>query len=389
VSHTPEGVDTRPLIAHIVFSLDYGGLENGVINVVNGLDAESFRHAIISLTTVRDIRNRIRREDVQIHALEKRPGKDPATYLRLFGLLRHLRPSVVHSRNIGTIDSVPVARFAGVPCCIHGEHGWDVFDPGGTRRKYRAIRRLLSPAIARFVAVSAELERWLVATVGIPAGKVLRVCNGVDTERFRPPPSDARRRLLAERFPPDALVVGSVTRFGAIKDPLNLVRAFLEARTAPGGGRLRLVMIGDGTLRAEAQALLLEAGAAAAAWLPGSRDDIPELLREIDLFVLGSLREGISNTILEAMATGLPVIATATGGNGELILPEVSGLLVPPGNSMALAQAILRYAQEESLRRAHAEAARVRAVREFSLERMLTDYAALYAQCALGRRVAA
>ncbi len=300
-----------------------------------------------------------------------------------------MRPAVVHSRNLGTIDSAPVARLAGVSRCIHGEHGWDVFDPGGTRRKYRALRRLSSPAINRFVAVSAELERWLIASVGIPAAKVLRICNGVDTERFRPPSTRGYRALLAERFPPDALVFGSVTRFSAIKDPLNLVRAFLEARAAPGGARLRLLMIGDGALRGEAQALLREAGAADAAWLPGSRDDIPELLREIDVFVLGSLREGISNTILEAMATGLPVIATATGGNGELVVPEVSGLLVPPGSSTALAHAILRYAQEDGLRRAHAEAARLRAVQQFSLERMLSDYATLYAECAAGRRVAA
>lgn len=389
MSRAAERADGRPLIAHVLFSLDYGGLENGVVNVVNGLDAEAFRHAIISLTTVQDIRSRIRRADVEIHALQKRPGNDPATYLRLFRLLRRLRPSVVHSRNIGTIDTAPVARLAGVPRCIHGEHGWDVFDPGGTRRKYRAMRRLSSPAINRFVAVSAELEQWLVATVGIPAAKVQRICNGVDTERFKPPSGERPRTLLADRFPPDALVIGTVTRFSAIKDPLNLARAFLEARTAAGGERLRLVMIGDGALRGEALALLAAAGVAADAWLPGSRDDIPELLRELDVFVLGSLREGISNTILEAMATGLPVIATATGGNGELVVPEVSGMLVPAGNATALARAMLRYAHEDGLRHAHAEAARARAVREFSLERMLADYATLYTQCAFGRRAAA
>jgi sugar transferase (PEP-CTERM/EpsH1 system associated) len=367
----------RPLVAHVVFSLDYGGLENGVVNVVNGLPESTCRHAIIALTEVADFRSRIRRGDVIVQALGKRPGKDPAAYLRLFRLLRTLRPAIVHTRNLSTLEAALVASLAGVPRRIHGEHGWDVFDPDGTSRKYRALRRALSPVIDRFVAVSRELEAWLTGAVGIRPAKVQRICNGVDTTRFRPA-GERLRALLPERFPADAVVVGTVTRFSAIKDPLAVVRAFLEARRAAGAVPLRLVMIGDGALRTEALTLLQDARASEAAWLPGSRDDIPELLRELDLFVLGSRREGISNTLLEAMATGLPVLATATGGNLELVEEGVTGRLVRPGDTGELAAALVAYARDGTLRADHGAAARRRAEQEYSLQRMLHDYDALY-----------
>jgi glycosyltransferase involved in cell wall biosynthesis len=206
----------------------------------------------------------------------------------------------------------------------------------------------------------------------------VRICNGVDTQRFRPANGRIERVVLDHRFPTGSIVVGSVTRFNAIKDPLNLVRAFIAARRDPTGARLRLVMAGDGPLRASALELLREAGEEDAAWLPGSRDDIPQLLRAMDVFVLGSLREGISNTVLEAMATGLPVVASATGGNLELVQDDVTGRLVRPASSDALAGALLEYARSDGRRTAHGHAARARAEHEYSLERMLADYAALY-----------
>lgn len=370
--------DARPLVAHVVFRFDYGGLENGVTNLINGMPPDSFRHAVVALTTAEGLRNRIKRPDVEFHSLHKRPGKDPGVYLRLYRLLKALRPGIVHTRNLGTIEGAVIARLAGVPHRIHGEHGWDVIDPAGQSHKYRALRRFASSSIDRFVTVSRELEDWLTCSVGIPARKITRICNGVDTVRFHPRDGEDRRVLPEAQFPPDAIVVGTVTRFSAIKDPLNLVRAFIEARKAPGGDRLRLAMIGDGDLRAVAQAQLRTAGLTDAAWLPGSRDDIPDLLREMDVFVLGSLREGISNTILEAMASGLPVVATATGGTSELVEPGITGQLVPPGNSRAIAIRLEEYARDAELRAGHGRSARERVVREFSLDRMLSDYAALY-----------
>lgn len=389
MSAGPRNDPARPLIAHVVFRLDYGGLENGVVNVVNGLPEGAFRHAIIALTEATDFRARIRRRDVQVYSLHKQAGKDPAAYLRLYRLLRELRPSVMHTRNLGTLDGALVGRVAGIPCRIHGEHGWDTYDPDGTSRKYRALRRMLSPAIDRFVTVSSELQQWLIEQVGIQPGKVTRICNGVDTQRFRPGSAVDRSRLPAECFPAGSIVVGSVTRFSEIKDPLNVVRGFIEARRAPAGASLRLMMLGDGPLHGEARRILAESGEAAAAWLPGSRDDVAELMRAMDLFVLGSKREGISNTVLEAMATGLPVIASATGGNLELVQNGRTGALISPGDPHAIARTLLDYAAHPALREDHGALARRRSEDEYSLRRMLAKYEELYRGCVSAKEEAA
>ncbi|HEX6996394.1 MAG TPA: TIGR03088 family PEP-CTERM/XrtA system glycosyltransferase [Gammaproteobacteria bacterium] len=376
-----------PLIAHVVFRLDYGGLENGVVNVVNGLDGQgAFRHAVIALTEATEFRRRLR-PGIAVHAIGKRPGRDLGAYARLFRLLKALRPSVVHTRNFGTLDCAVVAALAGVPVRIHGEHGWDVADPDGTKVKYRIARRACAPFVHEFVTVSEHLRRWLAGTVGIREDKITRICNGVDTARFRAARPDEPRRLPQETFPEGALVVGSVTRFAAIKDPLNLIEAFIRARERLEGASrpLRLLMIGDGELRDAALRRLHAARAADDAWLPGSRDDVAELLRCMDVFVLGSLREGISNTVLEAMASGLPVIATETGGNPELIDSSETGTLVPPGDSDALANAIVAYASDEPLRTRHGAAARAAAVTRFSVDAMVGQYRSLYERALRGR----
>jgi sugar transferase (PEP-CTERM/EpsH1 system associated) len=367
-----------PLIAHIVFRFDYGGLENGVVNVVNGLGTTAYRHAIIALTEATPFRERLPK-DVPVFALGKRPGKDFGAYVRLFRLLRELKPAVIHSRNIGTIDSLVVGFFAGVRLRIHGEHGWDVSDPDGSNRKYRAMRRALHVFAHAFVAVSDEIRQWLVGRVGIPPPKVKRICNGVDTAKFRPLEAGEQRLAPLAALGTSCVIVGSVTRFSAIKDPLNLVEAFLLLRANSSlGRRLRLAMIGDGDLHPAAARRLAEAGAADAAWLPGSRDDVAEILRGIDIFVLGSLREGISNTVLEAMASGLPVIATATGGNPELVENGTNGELIRPGDSQALAAAIERYAASDDLRSSHGRASRQRTLAEFSIAGMIEAYRRLY-----------
>ena len=370
-----------PVVVHVLHRFDYGGLENGVVNVVNALHDNDQVHVIVALTEATRFKERLK-PGVEVHELLKRPGRDWPAYGRLYKLLRKLRPAVVHTRNVGTMDCALVAFLAGVPVRIHGEHGWDVADPDGKVAKYRWFRRIFNPFVHQFVTVSRHLADWLEVTVGIRKSKIQHICNGVDITKFsgqeKAVPLDAPSWLGDA----DCLVVGSVCRFSPIKDPLNLVRAFVAAagNGAPDADRLRLVMAGDGPLHKTALDELTVAGLTDRCWLPGSRDDVPAILGAMDVFVLGSLREGISNTILEAMASGLPVIATRTGGNPELVDPQRNGALVPPNDSKALERALVAYLSDFSRRDRHASESRAMAATQFSLETMINNYRELYAR---------
>ncbi|MCC6472254.1 MAG: glycosyltransferase, partial [Burkholderiales bacterium] len=175
-----------PLVAHVIFRLDTGGLENGLVNLINHMAEERFRHAVICLTGYTRFRERIGRADVPVFALNKAPGNSPLLHLRLWRLFMRLRPDIVHTRNLGTLEAQLPAALAGVPARIHGEHGWDVGDTDGSNRRNRALRRLFRPLVHRYIALSKHLERYLCEGVGVPPQRVLHLCNGVDTKRFHP-----------------------------------------------------------------------------------------------------------------------------------------------------------------------------------------------------------
>jgi glycosyltransferase involved in cell wall biosynthesis len=166
----------------------------------------------------------------------------------------------------------------------------------------------------------------------------------------------------------------------AIKDPVALARAFVRARQLEPAvaKRMRLVFVGDGALRGEALRLLEQAGLSDRVWFGGERADVPEIMRGLDCFVLPSLAEGVSNTILEAMASGLPIVATRVGGNSELIESGMTGTLVPPASVEALARAMLLYCSDSSIARRHAKAAHRVVLERYSLTRMVSDYVNVY-----------
>jgi len=373
-------LDQRPLVAHVLHRFDIGGLENGVVNLINRMPADRFRHAVIALTEVSDFRRRVQRDDVTFHALHKPPGQGLRVAPQLVRLLRELQPAVVHTRNLGALEMALPAAWAGVPVRVHGEHGWDTTDPDGTSLKCRLIRRVYRPFVHRYVALSRHLQRYLVDAVGVPADRIEQIYNGVDTQRFQPAPG-ARAAIARSPFnDPNLWVVGTVGRLQAIKDQVLLARAFVRAlELAPGAAaRLRLLVAGDGPLRRQLQQVLDDNGHGALGWVAGERHDVPEVMRGLDAFVLSSRAEGISNTILEAMATALPIVATAVGGNGELIDDGVTGRLVPSGDVDALARAMLDDMNDPTRARQRGLAAREVVQRRLSLDGMVAAYGDLY-----------
>ncbi len=370
-----------PLIAHVLYRLDYGGLENGVVNLLNHLPQGDFRHAIICLVDYTEFRSRIVRPDVTVHALHKPPGHSLATHLRMYRLLRELRPSIVHSRNLAALECQPVAALAGVPVRIHSEHGRDANDVDGTNWKYLTVRRAIRPFVHHYIALSKDLEGYLRNRIGVSESRLSQIYNGVDTTRFRPADGTRHLRGAPEGFAADdSILIGTVGRMDAVKDPVNLADAFgrLAQMIPEARARLRLVMVGDGAERPAVEACLARHGLSGQAWLPGSRDDVPDLLRSLDIFVLPSLSEGISNTILEAMACGIPVVATAVGGNPELVLEGETGALVPRADPAALARALLDYVRQPAVRKAQGRRALQVIHAQFGLPVMVSRYARIY-----------
>ncbi|VAX05390.1 FIG040338: Glycosyl transferase [hydrothermal vent metagenome] len=233
--------------------------------------------------------------------------------------------------------------------------------------------------MSRYVALSQDLANWLETSAGVAPQKISQIYNGVDTEKFSF--TKYRLPLPVENFSPkDGIVIGTIGRMQPEKDQLTLVRAFIALldTVENGSERLRLVLIGDGPLREQVQALLREAGVEHLAWLPGVRSDAAEMMQALDIFVLPSLIEGVSNTILEAMATGLPVVATAVGGNPELVSQEKTGVTVPAADEAAMSRAIQRYIDAPELRNTHGKAGLLRVEKMFSMASMVNGYLQVY-----------
>ena len=370
----------KPLIAHVLFRLGTGGLENGVVNLINTMPDDNYRHAVICMTDYTDFRNRIKKDAVQVYCLNKKPGQDFAVYVRLWRLLREIKPDILHTRNLSALEAQLSGLLAGIKHRIHGEHGRDLDDVDGTNPRYVLLRRLFRPVVQRYVPMSKDLENWLIKQINVPAQKITQVYNGVDLSRFKL--SDDKPLAL---LPPDfrsknLMLIGTVGRLDPVKDQITLVQAFIHLikSNAALRNKVRLVVVGAGALQPQLQALSRDAGVDDLIWFAGERQDVADIMQTLDLFVLPSINEGISNTILEAMATALPVIATDVGGNPELVINDRTGYLVPKQDPAAMAAAFKHYLDNPALLAIHGQAGRARCVSTFSLNRMISDYVTIY-----------
>jgi sugar transferase (PEP-CTERM/EpsH1 system associated) len=372
--------DHRPLVLHVMHRFDIGGLENGIVNLINHMPPHAYRHAVLALTEATDFQQRIQRSDVEVISLRKPPGHGIWQYPRLFKLFRQLRPAIVHSRNLAALEMQVPAWAAGVPVRIHGEHGRDVGDLDGNNITYQRVRRLYKPFVHHYMALSRDLADYLVEKVHVRPEVITQAYNGVDTERFHSAPGGAQPIRACPFDPAQHWLVGTVGRMQAVKDQVMLAHAFVQALALVPElqARMRLVMVGDGPLRAQAQAVLEAAGVAHLAWLPGERSDVPDIMRGLHAFALPSLGEGISNTILEAMASGLPVVATAVGGNADLVMQGLTGYIVPPANPQAMAHQLMGLASNPERAGKMGQAGRQRVQAVFSLQAMVSTYQSVY-----------
>lgn len=378
--------ESRPLVLHVIHHLCVGGLENGLVNLINHMPVAQFRHAVLCVEDYSDFRLRIMRPDVDVYALHRSRIGVWRMRVAMYQLFRRLRPTIVHTRNLSGLDALAPARLAGVPLRVHGEHGFDVDNLGGDNKRHAMLRRLHAPLVNGYVTVSKSLETYLRERVGVAGPRIRQVYNGVDTERFAPQPTRDFSALPLGFAGPDKVIVGTVGRLQPVKDQATLLRAFaaLEDADPLFRERMRLVIVGDGPLSGQLRALAHRLGIANMVCFTGASGEVARLLPTFDIFVLPSLSEGISNTLLEAMASAVPVLASAVGGNLELVRDGHVGHLFPPGDTPRLAQFLAEYGADAALRQRLGAAARRHAIEQFGLAAMVGNYAALYADLCAG-----
>jgi len=365
----------RIRVMHVIIGLGTGGTEMALRRVVTGVDPNLFEHVICSTTTF--VVDPL--PEVRITCLGRPFGKPGTLVPGLVRLFRKERPMLVHSRNWGTIEAILAARLAGVPAVVHSEHGREFGGMNGEPLRRRLFRRFCYPLASCVFTVSDELRAYQARQSGMSESRFRVIPNGVDLTQFRPDPEERSAQRQQMGAGPKTFVVGSVNRFDRVKDQVTLLRA--ADAVAGRGVDLRLVVVGDGPLRSQLEQTAKDLpNLAGRAVFPGMVQKVRSWLNSFDAFVLPSLSEGMSNTLLEAMAVGLPPVATRVGGNVEVIEEGRCGLFFAPRDEAQLAAHLSELARNEELRHSLGSRARQRIESQFSLTRMMNDYKNLYCE---------
>jgi sugar transferase (PEP-CTERM/EpsH1 system associated) len=373
-------MNTSPTVCHLLHSLHVGGAEVLAARLARRL-GDRFRFVFACLDDLGPLGEQLRAEGFAVEVLGRRPGVDWRCSVRLGRLLRRQRVAVLHAHQYTPFFYGLTARLVcRRPALLFTEHGRH--HPDYPRRKRIWLNRLLLQRRDRVVAVGAAVRQALIANEGLPAERVAVITNGIDLAPYAgpAPDRDAVRRELGAG--PDDWLIVQVARLDYLKDHATALRALAHAV-----GRLpnaRLVLVGDGPERPAIERLRAEAGLADRVWLLGPRGDVPRLLRAADLFLLTSISEGIPLTVIEAMAAGLPVVATRVGGVPEVVDDGVTGLLAAAGDAGALAAHLVALAGQPDQAREMGRRGRDRAWAVFSEERMVDAYARLYREMAGG-----
>jgi len=351
----------RLRIVHVSRGLDVGGQERLLIDFARQADASRFDLHFLSLTTLGSLAGAIADLGWPVTALHQPEGLRPQTIWKLTRFFRDLRCDVVHTHDDKPlIYAAPASRLAGVSRIIHTHHHGPV---DYIQRRQLFLLRCASLFTDRFVCVSRAAQRYLAAQ-GIGTRRLLNVHNGIDLDLFPYQNSD-----------PNGPVV-CVARLSPEKDIANLLHAV--AALLPITPDFRLEIAGDGPLRDELRQLAATLRLGDAVRFLGEVKDVPSLLARARLFVLPSRTEGISLTILEAMARGLAVVATRVGGNPEVVIEGETGRLVPARDPQALAGALLRVWNDAAAAHAFGQAGRRRVEMHFSVKRMIERYEGIY-----------
>jgi len=361
-------------VVHILSSFGMGGQERVAFDLAVSQVRAGCQVTVLSLAPPPDgpLAAELRDAGIGVDRVARpRPGVDPILVLRLARWLRGHRVQLVHTHNrMALIYGAPAAALARA-AVVHTKHGNN--PRGGTRL---VAGNLAARLVDAFVAVSPETAAFARKRREVNERRLMVISNGIELGRFHPAPA-ARDRVRSElAIPGDAWVFGTVGRIATEKNHALLVRA-LAPLLGPGA---RLVIAGDGPLRAELTELVKTLGVGSFIHLLGARRDVPDVLNALDAFVMSSDTEGLPLVVLEAMATGLPVLSTAVGGIPTVLDQGQTGFLVPAGDEAALRERARQLRDDPAASRASGALARSAAVTRFSAERMQREYLELYAR---------
>jgi len=360
----------------LIAQLGRGGAERQVYELATRLDHGRVLPLIVTFEPDVEYRGMLERAGIEVIALDKSGPREPLALGRLASIMRERRIDLVHaylfSASWRAVLASRLARVRPVICAVRSTSV-------AMSARLRAMDRVTLRSADLVIANAPSVRDDIAERTGIPPSRIRVILNGVDTAAFGPGSSPLREAWTAGS-PPDAPLVGFVGGFREAKDPCLFVR--VAARVARDHPAARFVMVGDGELRPDVEAEIARTGVGDRLTLAGVRPDMPDVFRALDVAVVTSYREGCCNAILEAMATGRPVVATAVGGNPDIVEEERTGWLFPHGDVEAGAAAISRVLTDGSSAERMGRTALERARREFSVEAMVRATTELYLEVA-------
>ena len=363
----------RKKILFVNHSLATGGIETMIIDMIRLLPAEDFAPEVAVFDSGGTLERTLQERGIPVHHLDKRAGVDLGLVMRLRRLMQVRNIAILHTHNFSAwLYSALAARSLGTICHVHTEHS----GVATSRWRYFA-ERWLSRITDHVIAVSGHVHNVMTKDIGIAPARVKIIHNGVNTARFKPDAplrAQIREELgLAEQD----FVVGIVARLAPVKNHPLLLKAFTSfGHELPM--KKKLLIVGDGAERTKLEALCRDLGIAAMTQFLGDRRDTEALFRAMDAYVLCSVSEGMNLTLLEAMSSGLPVVATAVGGNVEIVEHDISGFLVPIDQPVEMGQFIQRLAVDRQLRQQLGGAGQASISKRFNDQAMMDQYLALY-----------
>jgi glycosyltransferase involved in cell wall biosynthesis len=358
-------------ILQIVDTLDFGGAEKVLVALANGL-ASDHEVSVCCISHSGALASELDTR-VEVFAMGRGLGNDYGIPRRLADVMQRRGIEVVHTHNWGVfLEGGVAAALARIPVAVHTVHGPYQACAAGwlarlKRRMRHAAERRMAHRFRRIVAVSDSVAKYIPELIGIEASRVCTIHNGI---------SEGAPRALKHSGESDSLTFVTVGRLDAIKNQAMMIRAF--ARVSRSLQRSRLVIVGDGPERSALERLVTDLDMADKVTFTGFRSDVDAALRDADVFLMSSRYEGISIAMLEAMRSGLPIVATAVGGVPEMVADERTGLLVPSEDEQAFTAAMCRVAGDARMRREMGESARTLQACEFSLPAMLSRYQSIY-----------